>query len=398
MRNTGTVSWDDPDRQQPYFHQISMGYEREIFTGVSASVDYVRMNGRNMFFNPNLNIALGTNDTRDGPRQDPGPDPFGVLRPSLAPGEPMYTANTTVRYITTQYGYSDYDALNMSVEKRYSHNFSARAAYSFGYSRGITAGQGDTPQLQTLADLHLAEYEALAGTDRAHNFTLSGRVEIPKTNGVTLSGTLRIDDRHAVYDSGRHAGFAIATASTSRRCRPARTTRPRRPSTTSCATSRAKAAGTARVGPGFMQFDMRVGYRARLGGRRTLDIFYETFNVTDRANFTNPGGNRRLAADFLRLVRPPGRHRLPAPVADRTSARLLDRSRGDRGVRGDRVGLRIHHHAVRTIPTIPTIPSLRSPHYNGIPMQSRRVLPLVAAALLLGRRQAPPRRPRLPHR
>ncbi len=56
------------------------------------------------------------------------------------------------------------------------------------------------------------------------------------------------------------------------------------------------------VGPGFMQFDMRLGYRARLGGRRTLDIFYETFNVTDRANFTNPSGNRRVVADFLRLT------------------------------------------------------------------------------------------------
>ncbi len=55
-------------------------------------------------------------------------------------------------------------------------------------------------------------------------------------------------------------------------------------------------------GPGFMQFDMRVGYRARLGARRTLDIFYETFNVTDRANFTNPNGNRRQTQDFLRLA------------------------------------------------------------------------------------------------
>ena len=87
----------------------------------------------------------------------------------------MYTANTTVRLITTQYGYSNYDALNLSVEKRYSHNFSARAAYSLGNSRGITAGQGDTPQLQTLTDLHLDEYEATAGTNRTHNFTASGR-------------------------------------------------------------------------------------------------------------------------------------------------------------------------------------------------------------------------------
>jgi hypothetical protein len=54
-------------------------------------------------------------------------------------------------------------------------------------------------------------------------------------------------------------------------------------------------------GPGFVQLDLRVGYRARLGGRRTLDIFYEIFNVTDRANFTNPGGNMRERGNFLRL-------------------------------------------------------------------------------------------------
>jgi hypothetical protein len=301
VRNTGTVTWDDPNRQQPYFHQISVGYEREIFSGVSASVDYVRMNGRDMFFNPNLNIALGLNTVRDGPRQDPGPDPFGVLRPSLAPGEAMYTANTTVRQITTQYGFSDYDALNVSVEKRYSNYFSARGAYSFGHSRGITAGQGDTPQLQTLDDLHLDEYEATANTDRAHNFTLSGRVEIPKTKGVTISGTLRsmtgtsftIQDDTLDLDRNRINFQPL----------PAGTYNPFPAAGEYVMTDVVSEGGrNGARGPGFMQFDMRVGYRARLGGRRTLDIFYETFNVTDRANFTNPNGNRRQTGEFLRLA------------------------------------------------------------------------------------------------
>ena len=65
--------------------------------------------------------------------------------------------------------------------------------------------------------------------------------------------------------------------------------------------SKAKAAATAPSVRGSCKLDMRVGYRARLGGRRTLDIFGETFNVTDRANFTNPSGNRRQMAEFLRL-------------------------------------------------------------------------------------------------
>jgi hypothetical protein len=301
VRNTGgTVSWDDPNRQQPYFHQVSVGYEREIFRGVSFSADYVRMNGRNMFFNPNLNIALGLNDTRDGPRQDPGPDPFGVLRPSLSPGEPMYTANTTVRLITTEYGYSDYDALNLSVEKRYSNNFSARAAYSLGSSRGITAGQGDTPQLQTLTDLHLDEYDAPAGTNRTHNYTMSGRVEIPKTRGVTVSGTLRamtgtrftIQDDTLDLDRNR-INFSPL---------PAGTYNPFPAAGEYVMTDVESEGGrNGAVGPGFLQIDMRVGYRARLGGRRTLDIFYETFNVTNRVNFTNPNGNRRQTQEFLRL-------------------------------------------------------------------------------------------------
>ena len=301
VRNVGgTVSWDDPNRQQPYFHQTSVGYEREIFSGVSASIDYVRMNGRDMFFNPNLNIALGTNDVRDGPRQNPGPDPFGVLGPSLAPGEAPYAATTTVRFITTQYGYSDYDALNISIEKRYSNNYSARMAYSLGNSRGITAGQGDTPQLQTLADLHLDEYQGPAGTDRQHNFTASGRVEIPKTRGVTVSGTMRAmsgnpftiqDD---TLDSDRNRiNFAPL---------PAGTYQPFPAAGEFVMTDVVSEGGrNGARGPGFVQIDMRIGYRARLGGRRTLDIFYETFNVADRANFTNPGGNRRLAAEFLRL-------------------------------------------------------------------------------------------------
>src|SRR4029453_8980108 len=81
-RNTGTVTWDDPDREQPYFHQISVGYEREVRPGLAAAADYVRTLGRDMFLNPNLNIGSRVNTSRTG-RID-FLDPFGVLTPSLA--------------------------------------------------------------------------------------------------------------------------------------------------------------------------------------------------------------------------------------------------------------------------------------------------------------------------
>ena len=112
LRNSATVTWDDPNRAQPYFHQFSAGYEREVLTGVSASVDYIRMSGHDMLFNPNLNIPMGLDTVRDGPNRV-FLDPFGVLNPSLSPGEPAY--NNTVRLLTTEYGYNTYDALNVSV-------------------------------------------------------------------------------------------------------------------------------------------------------------------------------------------------------------------------------------------------------------------------------------------
>jgi hypothetical protein len=43
-------------------------------------------------------------------------------------------------------------------------------------------------------------------------------------------------------------------------------------------------------GPGFMQLDLRTTYRIRLGGRRSLDVYGEIFNVTNHANFVTRWG------------------------------------------------------------------------------------------------------------
>jgi hypothetical protein len=149
-------------------------------------------------------------------------------------------------------------------------------------------------------DLHIPEYEGPQGTDRRHNFVMSGRMEIPRTRGVTISGTLRalsgtpftiqddtLDlDRNRVnfqpLPAGTYNPFAAAGQYVMRDVE-------------------SKGGRNGARGPGFLQLDLRLGYRARLGGRRTVDVFWETFNVTDRANFTNPNGNRRQTQEFLRL-------------------------------------------------------------------------------------------------
>ena len=48
-------------------------------------------------------------------------------------------------------------------------------------------------------------------------------------------------------------------------------------------------------GPSFFQWDMRLGYQLRLRGTSRVELFGECFNLTNRANFDNPSGDRRLA-------------------------------------------------------------------------------------------------------
>jgi hypothetical protein len=254
------------------------------------------MRGHDLFLNPSLSAGRRSSTNRTAAVIFG--DPYGVLTPSLAPGEAPF--NSTVRLLTTKYGYSNYDALDISVEKRYSHNWSFRGAYSRSFSRGVTAGQGDTPQLQLDTNLFLDQYYAPAGADRKHNLVLSGRLEVPKTKGMTLSGTLRMlsgtpfsltddtldNDLNGVLFDLLPAGTYNASSAAGPYVMKDAVTAGSRNSTR---------------GPGFVQLDMRFGYRLRMGGRRTLDAFVDVFNVTNRVNFNNPSGNRRVAADFLRF-------------------------------------------------------------------------------------------------
>ena len=54
-------------------------------------------------------------------------------------------------------------------------------------------------------------------------------------------------------------------------------------------------------GPGLFQADIRFGYRVPAGRNRNLAFFADVFNITNRANFENPIGDRRLP-DFLNLT------------------------------------------------------------------------------------------------
>ena len=293
IKNTGTVILDDPERRIPHTHQLSIGYERQLGATASASVDFIHAFARDLFMSREVNPGTRVDTSRTGQ----------VIR-----ANPAFVASVLER---SNLGSTDYDALEMQLEKRFAGNYSARASYTLSYSRGNTSANFIPQSLvQIGTDLRLDANEGPTDFDRRHNLVLSGSALVPKTGGLTVSAVARalsglpfslIDsntdaDRNAIlFDflpSGTYSGTgrnAITVDYDGKR--------------------------NGAYGPGFFQLDLRLGYRIGIPGGRRLDAFAEVFNLTDRANFNNPtvqvlghpGADRRLT-DFLTLttLRPGG--------------------------------------------------------------------------------------------
>ena len=147
-----------------------------------------------------------------------------------------------------------------------------------------------------LDDLRLDLNAGPTDFTRRHNFVLSGSVLVPRTGGLNISAVARAlsglpfsitdsstdPDQNGILfdpiDAGSYSGSgedAITVDNDGGR--------------------------NGARGPGFFQLDLRAGYRVRILGQRTIEGFIDIFNVTNRANFANPSGDRR-STNFLVLT------------------------------------------------------------------------------------------------
>ena len=288
VRNAGVVIFDSPDRQQPFAHQATVGYARELTATLAINADYIHSSNRDMFLARNLNPMLRVNTTRTGALARL--DAFGVL------GEP-YTERVWVMENT---GYNDYDALNLSLEKRYSNNWSGRISYSLSKSRGTAENQADKNTFQTLTDLNLDALEGPSSVDRRHILAINGRTEIPRTGGATVSATLRymsgspftifnsnIDaDRNGELNDPSPAGVYSGT----------------QPGAALMTDVKNAGGRNGAIGPDYFQVDVRAGWRRRIKADHAAELFLDIYNITNRANLDNPAGDERLTSTFLVLT------------------------------------------------------------------------------------------------
>jgi TonB dependent receptor/Carboxypeptidase regulatory-like domain/TonB-dependent Receptor Plug Domain len=279
LKNSGTVTLDNPDRVIPYTDQLSAGLERQLTNDMSVSLDYVHAFGRDQFQRLNLNPGLRASTTRTATVTRVDPDFVGSVE----------------TYVNT--GRTQYDAVQVGIEKRASRNYQFRASYTYSKGRGNTSGNGaPLSNFQLLNDMHLELNEGPTDFDRPHNFVASGAVVVPRTGGLTLSTVVRYlsglaftvedttldNDRNGILFEPLPAGTYSGNG-------------------TNAITVESDGGRNGARGPSFFQADMRLGYRFKLGGHRRLEAFGEVYNLTDRANFANPTGDR-FSTNFLRVT------------------------------------------------------------------------------------------------
>jgi hypothetical protein len=266
QKNAGTVQFDSPDRRTPYVHTTSIGLTRQ-FLNAAISVDFIHQASRAQELTRDLNPGLRVNTSRNGRVVRVDPDFTGAVN------------------VFTNLGRSDYDGLELSLDKRLSRGYSYRVSYTLARCSQLFSDQ-------LLDDLQLEE--APCADVRRHNLTVSGTVMVPGVSGLRLSGVMRTftGTRFTIQDTSLDAnqngilfeplpaGTYIGNASDG-------------------LTIENEGGRNGATGPPLFQLDLRTSYDIQAGLGRALNLYFEIVNVTDHANFAIPSSDQRTLSTFL---------------------------------------------------------------------------------------------------
>ena len=280
----------DPDRSDPYLQQYTLSVQHQLPGSTLLTVAYLGNRGTHMFVRTQYNVAhLGTTPLADRL-------PFPTLGAILNDKSEAQSA---------------YNALQVDMEKRYSHNLTFRVGYT--YSNAMDDSQSMGNSLMLPWDVRLGWQRT--DFNLKHNFVFSHTYVLPFGKGQrylgSASGALNklVSGWESVGILSAHTGFpftigAIGLSNTNTEffggARPNRTCSGRLSNPTiqkwfdtSCfAVAPANTWGNSGNGfldqPGFFTWDLSAIKDTKLTERVTLQFRAEFFNAFNRANFGGP--------------------------------------------------------------------------------------------------------------
>ena len=295
---------DNPNRKQAYVDTLSIGAEHEFRHGISAAIDLIHSENRDILVTADLNPSSSAQGGRPN---------ISILN-----GQQVNMSSITT-FVNA--GATDYDAVQLSLRKRFDGRFGGRVSVTFADSSGNTEGGGGgtaTAYFQSRTETGynfdtgevLGEPLALNMNDprnsgipvnwnRDTNVAVSGTWLVPKTSwrdngGLTVSWLYRfltgdqvtLFDNSAFLDNGNRAPL------------PAGSYSPTNPSDIGVSTSfNGKLRGAEN--PDFHRFDLSLRYEIPIKKRFDVTLLVDVFNLFDETNFANLGGTREGTGTFL---------------------------------------------------------------------------------------------------
>ena len=303
-------------------YQYTASLQQELPGNMVATAAYVGSQGRNLFLRSVANNIVGLIQTNEA-------NAATVVREfSIVNGTTVQNPFAEVDYKTSG-GHDSYNAMQLSLTRRAANGLMLNGQYTFGYSKGNTAGSNEAltaaNNARTLEDF---EYDnGYNNFDVRHTFNLSAIYNLPGTGalagGWSVGGILNarsglpvnvlIQRNDVVYVDGAGNVFnnpAIGRTAVINTPRGGSSRNVRRPNLVpgvdpfvkdgglvflNPAAFSAPAPGTfgdlernSIHGPGARQVDMVVTKRIPMGRGPNIELRAEVFNLFNVNNFLNP--------------------------------------------------------------------------------------------------------------
>src|SRR5262245_22817387 len=285
VNNTTTGPLVDGDRRLAYTWAFSTGVKREIAPNMAVSIDYVGHRGGDNTAIIDINEGpVGANGrvTRLGVAAF---DPSGALVPASARNTTFAQFN---EYRTLELGdalNSDFNSLELELEKRMSNRWSGRVSYTYAKCH-------DVANIVVDSDPRL-DY-GRCDRDNAHAFATSANVDL--THGLGAGMVFRT---YSGYPINETTGTDVNGDGTTND-RPQKGVNDLTLQIRSPLDSRGFAIRNGIPGERKTILDARFQYQRRMG-RYQAGLFVEVYTLTNQSNFGNPTGARN-SANFMKVI------------------------------------------------------------------------------------------------
>jgi hypothetical protein len=173
------------DAKTPTSYNWSAGIQRELGWGTVVDVTYAGSASRHMEVVQNINVVpdgaryLDVNPQNRDPRNPNNPLPSEFLRP--------FRGYQSIN-IRSNFGTSDYNALQLQVNRRYIRGLQFAVAYTFGRARGIAdEDEAAISAVRPVRDWNYAPYSS----SQQHNLVINYTWDLPKASRFGANDLLR---------------------------------------------------------------------------------------------------------------------------------------------------------------------------------------------------------------